>query len=82
MTRTDQQRKAIWKLVNEMNGKPYMSDPNILFKAGVWSPQKFKRLILQNKESFLKQQIAELNVSPTSKTHSIRKPTQPQQWIQ
>ena len=63
ITRTDEQRKEIWKLVKEMDGKPYTSDTNTFIKAGFWSSQKFKRVILQNQEYLLKQQIEELHVS-------------------
>ena len=40
-----------------MDGKPYTSDTNTFIKAGFWSSQKFKRVILQNQEYLLKQQI-------------------------
>lgn len=55
--------------MNEMNGKPYMSDPNTMVKAGFWSSQKFKRVILHNKESLLKQQIEESKVSFVIQTY-------------
>ena len=63
ITRTDEQRKEIWKLAKEMDGKPYTSDTNTFIKAGFWSSQKFKRVILQNQEYLLKQQIEELHVN-------------------
>lgn len=46
-----------------MDGKPYTSDTNTFIKAGFWSSQKFKRVILQNQEYLLKQQIEELHVN-------------------
>ena len=62
MTRTDQQRREIWKLVKEMEGKPYMTNTNTLMKSAIWSPQKFKRLLMQNREHVLDQRQKELTV--------------------
>lgn len=46
-----------------MEGKPYMSDPNTLLKAGLWSPQKLKRVLLQNREYLLEQRQKEIAVA-------------------
>ena len=46
-----------------------MSDPNTIVKAGFWSPQKFKRVILHNRESLVKQQIDIAKVSYQSSFH-------------
>ena len=48
--------------LNQDKGK-YTSDTNTFIKAGFWSSQKFKRVILQNQEYLLKQQIEELHVN-------------------
>lgn len=45
-----------------MEGKPYMSDTGTLMKAGVWSPQKFKCVLMQNRYYILQQHLFEINV--------------------
>lgn len=37
-----------------------MSDPDILIKAGVWSPQKVKRLLMQSQSYYLDRRIGEV----------------------
>ena len=49
-------------MVKEMEGKPYMSDTNTLLKAGLWSSQKLKRVLLQNREHLLVQRQKEIAV--------------------
>ena len=36
-----------------------MSDPDVLIKAGVWSPQKVKRLLMQSQSYYLDRRISE-----------------------
>ena len=43
-----------------------MSDPNTLLKAGLWSPQKLKRVLLQNREYLLVQRQKEIAVGMVS----------------
>lgn len=40
-----------------------MSDPGTLMKAGVWSPQKFKCVLLQNRYHLLQHWQFEMDVS-------------------
>lgn len=57
-----------------MEGKPYMSDAGTLMKAGVWSPQKFKCVLLQNRYHLLQRWQFEMDVS---RFHSSSSPGNP-----
>ena len=39
-----------------------MTNTNTLMKSGIWSPQKLKRLLLQNREYVLEQRQKEISV--------------------
>ena len=45
-----------------------MSDPDILIKAGVWSPQKVKRLLMQSQSYYLDRRIGEVEQALSSIT--------------
>lgn len=52
-----------------MEGKPYLNDTNTLMKAGLWSPQKFKRVLLQNRSYLMEQRQKEIAVGAHVRFH-------------
>ena len=43
-----------------------MSDPDVLIKAGVWSPQKVKRLLMQSQVYYLDRRVSEVDQALSS----------------